>query len=409
MEKLIEELTLKINSIIDRAKAEERLLTAEEEKELAIYSAKLDVLKKFTPKSMIAPVVMSEQKLHDFGVKKTYTSKEEIQNEISGLFWLFVLKNDKKSQERLESDFGIKMALGGSNTPGSYTVPRDMMKRIIELFAEYGVIRKNAFVYPLGTVNTDIPIGSTLVTANYVDENSSITAADPSLSQVTLTPKKLVCMTLISRELEQDQVVGLGDYINRLFARSMAYKEDDTGFNGDGSSGYGGFTGLKSALLAGSIYQGTAKKFVDMTLTDFEQVIGKCPTRALKNAKWYVSPTGWALGMLKLGAAASGNTVDTIANGMVKMFLGYPVEIVEVLPAGTADATNTILVYFGDMTQSLLFGDRMQIEIAISEDRYFEFNQIAIRAIERIAFRVFDPGTSSLPGGVVAYKTAAAA
>lgn len=54
-------------------------------------------------------------------------------------------------------------------------------------------------------------------------------------------------MTLISRELEQDQVVGLGDYINRLFARTMTYKEDDTGFNGDGAAGYGGFTGLRAA------------------------------------------------------------------------------------------------------------------------------------------------------------------
>lgn len=189
MEKMIEELTLKIDSIIDRAKAEERLLTAEEEKELAIYSAKLDVLKKFTPKNMVAPVVMSEQKLHDFGVKKTYSNHQEIQNEISGLFWLSVLKNDQKSKERLESDFGIKMALGGSSGSGSYTVPRDMMRRIIELFNEYGVIRKNAFVYPLGTVNTDIPIGNTLTTASYVDENSAISAVDPVLSQVTLTPK----------------------------------------------------------------------------------------------------------------------------------------------------------------------------------------------------------------------------
>jgi len=407
MEKMIEELTLKIDSIIDRAKAEERLLTAEEEKELAIYSAKLDVLKKFTPKNMVAPVVMSEQKLHDFGVKKTYSNHQEIQNEISGLFWLSVLKNDQKSKERLESDFGIKMALGGSSGSGSYTVPRDMMRRIIELFNEYGVIRKNAFVYPLGTVNTDIPIGNTLTTASYVDENSAISAVDPVLSQVTLTPKKLACMTLISRELEQDQVVGLGDYINRLFARTMTYKEDDTGFNGDGAAGYGGFTGLRAALLAGSIFQGTAKRFATMTLDDFQQVIGKCPSRALKNAKWYISPTGWALAMLRLGAAGGGNTFDTIANGMTKMFLGYPVEIVEVLPAGTADAVNTNLVYFGDMTQSLIFGDRMQIEIAVSEERYFEFNQIAIRAIERIAFRVYDPGTASVPGGIVAYKTAA--
>ncbi len=123
-----------------------------------------------------------------------------------------------------------------------------------------------------------------MVTASFVSENASFSASDASFGQQTLTAKKLGVLMVLSKELDQDQVVNLGDYLNRLAARAIAYKEDDTGFNGDGTSGYGNITGLKNALQAGSIYQGTAKKFASMTLDDFYQLIGKVQPYALRNA-----------------------------------------------------------------------------------------------------------------------------
>lgn len=409
MEKLIEELTSQINEVINKAQNEGRVLTPEEEKQLSIYSAKLDLLKKFAPKSAVAPIVMAEKNIYEktkFNFVNLNSKGDEQTNYVSGLFWLSVLKKDKNAVAEL-NNIGVKMAMSeGTGSAGGYLVPREMMRRIIELFNEYGAIRQNAFIYPIGTLNNDVPIGSALVTASFVSENASFSASDASFEQQTLTAKKLGVLMVLSKELDQDQVVNLGDYLNRLAARAIAYKEDDTGFNGDGTSGYGSITGLKNALQAGSIYQGTAKKFASMTLDDFYQLIGKVQPYALRNAKWYISPTGFSLGMLKL-AGGAGNTFQTYEKGMGPSFLGYPVVISPLLPAGTADATNTILVYFGDLSQALILGDRMSVEVNVSEDRYFEYYQRALLVVERIDMKVFNPGTSSISGAMVAFKTAA--
>ncbi len=110
--------------------------------------------------------------------------------------------------------------------------------------------------------------------------------------------------------------------------------------------------------------------------------------------------------MLKL-AGGAGNTFQTYEKGMGPSFLGYPVVISPLLPAGTTDATNTILVYFGDLSQALILGDRMSVEVNVSEDRYFEYYQRALLVVERIDMKVFNPGTSSVSGAMVAFKTAA--
>lgn len=410
MENLIAELTSKINSIIDSAQQQERVLTPEEEKQLAMYSAKLELLKKYSPKDQVAPIVMSEKKLAEterFNFIKKPTFNDQETNYISGLFYLSVLKNDQKAKSELNS-FGIKMAMNeGTGSAGGFLVPRDMMKKIIELFEEYGDFRPNAFKYPLGTLNTDVPIGNALVTAEYVNEGVAFTPKDAAFSQVTLTPKKLGVLMVLSKELDQDQVVALGDYLNRLVARSVTYKEDDTGFNGDGTAGYGSMSGLKSELLAGSIVTASAKKFESLTLTDFQKMIAKLPRYALKNAKWYISNYGFAMGMLRLATAGGGNAISDFGTTLGLRFLGYPVVISPVLPLGDADAVSTILVYFGDLSQTAIFGDRRQLEIATSEDRYFELYQIGMLAVERIAIKVFNPGTSSAPGAMVALKTPA--
>lgn len=410
MEKIVNELTSKIESIISKAEQENRVLTNEEVYQLSILSSKLELLKTLSVKSQVAPLVRAEKKLDKVSFnhipRSSAKDKEEL-NYISGLFWLSVLNKDQKAISELNS-IGVQMALNeGTGSQGGYLVPREMAPQIIELFETYGVIRPNAFFYPLGSLNNDVPISSTVPAATFANEGAAFTNSDPTFSQVTLTPKRLGTMFVVSSELEQDQIVNLGDFLNRLAARSIAYKEDDTGFNGDGTAGYGSITGLKNALQTGSVYQGAAKRFATLTLDDFEQVMARVPAYALSNAKWYISNTGFALAMLRLSVAAGGNTTQTIGQGLGPSFLGYPVVVSQVLPKGLTDATNTILFYFGDMSQTLILGDRMRVTIDISDDRYFETYQRAIRVAERIDMKVFNPGTASESGAVAAFKTAA--
>ncbi len=79
---------------------------------------------------------------------------------------------------------------------------------------------------------------------------------------MSLVAKKFGALTKYSRELAEDAVVNLGDYIAGEVAYAFANKEDDAGFNGDGTSSFNGIVGLKNSVgSAGIKTQGTGNTF----------------------------------------------------------------------------------------------------------------------------------------------------
>ena len=102
-------------------------------------------------------------------------------------------------------------------------LPDDMYRQLVErLYAPTNLLgRVNRL-----SVDGDkkFAIGNALPTSAFVDENSSITASDPSFSaQVTVDPKKIVCRTTASVEALADAVGNpdMQGYIMRQQADSM--------------------------------------------------------------------------------------------------------------------------------------------------------------------------------------------
>ena len=89
------------------------------------------------------------------------------------------------------------------------------------------------------------------------------------------------------------------------------------------------------------------------------------------------------------------------------MFLGYPVVFSQVMNSTlTAQTSTNGLCYFGDLRQAAMFGDRRGLSIAVSNDRYFELDQLAIRGTERYDIAVHETGdASSTPGSIIQLST----
>jgi len=171
---------------------------------------------------------------------------------------------------------------------------------------------------------------------------------------------------------------------------------------------------VNNGSYAGSVYTALAGNtaFSTLDLADFEAMMGKLPEYADANAKWYISKAGWAASMLRLIDAAGGNTGDMIAGRVQKMFLGYPVAIVNVMNSTlTAQTSTNGLVLFGDLKKCCYFGDRRRISVDVSTDRYFESDQIGIKATQRVGITCVpgDPTTpASVCGPVVSLSTPSA-
>src|SRR5262249_14319950 len=103
----------------------------------------------------------------------------------------------------------------------------------------------------------------------------------------------------------------------------------------------------------------------------------------------------------RLATGLGGNTIQTLSQEMAYSFLGKPIVISQKLPAqGTV--TGQIVAYYGDLSKAVIFGDRRQMVIKRSDERYLDTDQIGVMGTERLDIVVHDVGSTTAAGEVTA-------
>lgn len=293
-----------------------------------------------------------------------------------------------------------------ANTLGGALVPDSFERSIIDLREEYGTFRRKARVTPMASDTTIVPRRTGGVTAYYVGDNTEITASDKTWDQVELTARKLAVLTKYSSEIAEDAIISLADDLASEIAYSFSVAEDQAGFLGDATSTYGGISGLITkctAATAGTVTcADTHLAFSDITLTELESMIGKLPEYPGIQPEWYLHKSAWAASMMRLADAAGGNVKSDIEGPNRMQFSGYPVNFVQCMNSTLTDqASAKGLIYFGDLGMAATLGDRRGLRVKVSEDRYFEYDQIGIQGTERFAINVHDVGDTSNAGPII--------
>lgn len=308
-----------------------------------------------------------------------------------------------------------RKAMGeGTMTGGGALVPREMASWIIQKLGQYGKFRKYATVVPLASDQMLVPQVTADLTIYCPGESAEITESDMSFRQVGLLPKKWCCLTAVSSEVDEDAVVGLGEIIGLSVSRSMAKKEDEVGFIGDGTSTYFGMRGITGALrdvdptiasIKGLVV-GSGNAYSELTLGDFKKVVGILPPDVDENARWYLAKrfyynVVWAL------AEASGiaNVLEVLTDRKQRYLYGYPIEFIHCMPY--TEANSQICALLGDLQVGAYLGERRILQVDRDSSVHFIKDQIAFRAIERIAVNAFGVGDTTEPGPIVGLITAA--
>lgn len=310
---------------------------------------------------------------------------------------------DRPSAKQWCADQGIYNAMrSDENDKGGFLVPQPLAATIVELREQFGVFRRFAQNWPMSSATDSIPKLAGEVTAYFVAQLDEITESDASLSQVQLQAKDLYTLTAVSNQVNADAVVTVADMLSRSIAQSMAEKEDQCGFNGDGTSTYGHIQGLAAVLAAGSKHTASGQaNFGALTLGSFESVKGKVKRYAGMQPAWFISSTGYYASMDRLMNAAGGNTNVNIAAGSTMNFLGDPVVFAQVLPDSTGTLTGSIGCYYGDLRMAAVLGDRQGITIEADRSIYFKKNAIAIKSGQRFDINVHETGTATESGAIV--------
>lgn len=318
-----------------------------------------------------------------------------------------------------QDQWAISTTSGGDG--GGSLVPDEFGTDLIDLREEYGVARRIFKRRPMSSDTRTDPRRTGGLTAYFTGEGAAATESTKEWDVVRLTAKKLTVISRYTNELSMDSVISIGDDLAGEISYAFANKEDECGFNGDGTSTYGGINGVRAALKsaagtpttdsAGGVIVGAGNLYGELTLANFHSVLGVLPMYArTPNTVWVCSATFFHTVMEKLMLASGGVPAAEIREGSpVYRFLGYPVVISQVMP--TTEANSQVCALLGDFTLGASFGDRMMDSIAFSDSAsvggqsLWERNEIGIRGTERFDINVHDVGSSSAAGPIVGLQT----
>ncbi len=327
-----------------------------------------------------------------------------------------------------DHDIVTKANIGTTMTAGGAFIPEEFSPTLIDLKEKYGIARQIVPVTPMSRDQLTIPKRTGGLTVYAPGEGGTITESNPTTGSVNLVSVGMKTITQASVELMNDSAIPFAEFVVGEIAQAFANKEDDCFFTGDGTASDFNVTGFTTKMLnlsatranIAGLFVGSGNQGSDITLTDFENVLGLSPAYVDNEpgACWVCHKRVYTNIMMKLELAAGGVTAMEIKNGLrVPQFLGYPVKFSQVMPRDTASSTglqDIVFCLFGAFNLAAKFGEvRGSMEIATSDQRYFELGNVAIRGMQRVALTVHDVGNASgteasrVPGPVVGLLGAA--
>ena len=333
------------------------------------------------------------------------TNAGEMKAYRAGMFIRSAIFGDVKATDWCrQNGVGVRSALaGGVATAGGVLVPEELETAIIDLREQYGLFRRSCRVTPMGSDTKIVPRRTGGLTAYYVGENTAGTESDASWDNVSLVAKKLMILTRMSSEINEDAVIDLADTMAQEIAYGFALKEDTVGFTGTGISTDGGITGVLVKAIDGAhtlaVVDATSgvDTLPEITANDLINLMAVIPTYAKAGSAWYCSPTAEEVVFNAIKVAGGGNTRDILSGLDQPRFLGYPIMSSDIFPDSVSTVyNNEVMVAFGNLGLAATLGDRRGVRIALSEQQYWEEDQIGIKGTMRHDINVHDLGSTTV-------------
>jgi HK97 family phage major capsid protein len=398
--------------------AEIKTLDGEIARETALEAARAAAAQPIPAGGVGAPALSAARSIFPAHALKNIKGENALEraHKVGQFFLASMYGSEKALVWCRENGLGVERAMsGGVNSAGGFLVPEEVSMEIITLRDSYGIARRELRAFPMGRDRITIPKWVSGLTTYFGDDKgTAVTTSDPVFGQIGLTAKALASLTYVSRDLDEDAAVAMGDLLASEIAWAFAKTEDTCLFSGDGTSTYGGITGLRSIFntgvgsLAGSVDAASGHDtMAEIDATDLAKAMGALPQYVYErgNPKWYCSQTMWANVFERLIGASGGVTKDQASGRTIRQYNGYDVVLTPAMLApasASTDASDVAMILFGDLSMAAAMGDRRGLEVERDTSYRFANRQIAILGTERMDIVVHGTGDTSTPGAVVA-------
>jgi HK97 family phage major capsid protein len=260
---------------------------------------------------------------------------------------------------------------------------------IRDLISEFGVVRRRMFPYPIGLGTARPARMGTRPNFSSIAMSAAVPEKSPTVTFASLESHKIGGVVRLPREIDEQSIVAMGQFLARYGAVEFARAEDQWGFLADGTPDYESVKGIvkvardntKTAVLAAG-----KTKPSDATLDDF-RAVRRLVNKAALNGRLsaYYLDTTWETRLPAFRTSAEPNVYQRLADGSA-LLDGYPVVWTDVLePYGTAASADKAIAVFGALSFWWL-GEHGSPRIDTSEHVWFANDQLAVRFIEEIDF-----------------------
>jgi HK97 family phage major capsid protein len=268
-------------------------------------------------------------------------------------------------------------------------LPTEYFAEIRSLISEFGVVRRVMFPFPIGMGTAKPPRFKTRPTFGSIAMAVAFGELSPQIDFASLESHKLGGIVRVPREIDEQSIVPMGQFLARYGATEFARAEDTWGFLADGTATYESVKGVDKiardntktrVLAAGKTSPG------DVTKADIRALRTKVNKAALSAARsaYYLDST-WETRLGDQNTQSEPNFYRRNPDGSAVLD-GYPVIWTDVLQVFTTDAAadKTVMI-FGAM-DFWWFGEHGQPRMDFSADVYFATDELATRFIEEIDF-----------------------
>ena len=283
----------------------------------------------------------------------------------------------------------LNLSVRAALTVNEIPLPTSYSGEIRELISEFGVVRRCMSPYPIGMgvarparMGTRPSFGSIAMSAPFTEKLPTVTFA-------SLESHKIGGIVRLPREIDEQSIVAMGQFLARYGAVEFARAEDTWGFLADGGGTFENVTGVvqiaKDNNHSLSMAAGKTKPS-DAVLDDFRQVRTKVNKAALNGrmSAYYLDST-WETRLPSFRTAGEPNVYQRLPDGSA-ILDGYPIVWTDVLePYGTAASAGKPIAVFGAMSFWWM-GEHGSPRIDTSEHVWFANDQLAVRFIEEIDF-----------------------
>lgn len=302
----------------------------------------------------------------------------------------------------------------GINTLGGATVPDEFIPAIIFLTEKFGCARRITNVVRMGRDTAIFPRCTTPLAMSATAEAGTMTATDPAWDNVSLTAKKWSVLIKSSTELLEDTAINIADFIASQVARAQARSEDLVYFLGDGTITYNHDVGLNNGLIPGAYDNASSNTWGSMVEADLLGLVGEVENVDIGGCAFVCSRQFFWQVPMRLAQAKGGQSAamtflygtERGAAGEDALLYGFPCYFQQV--AGLIAGSAQDVMYFGDFKNATMLGDRRDMRIDYSDQRYFDTDQVAWRGTSRFTVNIHGDGQSgSTVGPIAALHTTA--